>query len=140
MKVIYAVLILLIAACSNPAKKAPAGTYYDVKSYVEKQIAQLNGRQATVVKQVSLDGKKEQETARNINWSRERDLFVQADINKQAYQASYQQSRPDSLTYEYRLKPTEHLAVQFLRVELDPQSHQPRRLEAILKTKNTLYE
>jgi len=140
MKVIYGVLILLLAGCSNPTEKAPAGTYYDLKSYVEKQIAQLDGRKPTVVKQVSLDGKQEQETDRNINWSRELELFLQADINKQAYQASYQQSRPDSLTYEYRLKPTEHLAVQFLRVELDPKSHQPRRVEAVLKTKNTLYE
>ncbi|MFC5410495.1 hypothetical protein ACFPMF_14305 [Larkinella bovis] len=141
MKYRYAFVLLLgIGACSNPAKEAPAGTYYDLESYLEQQISQLKARNPTVVKQAGFGKDQEQQTTKGIDWSRELDLFLQADINKQAYQSSYQKNRPDSLTYEYRLKAGENLPVQVLRVELDSVTHQPRLVKATLRTKNSLYE
>ncbi|MFD1144055.1 hypothetical protein ACFQ4C_23215 [Larkinella insperata] len=141
MKYRYAfVLVLGLAACTNPAKEAPVGTYYDLKSYIEQQISQLQKQQPTVEKQAGFGKEKDQQTTKEIDWSRELDLFLQADINKQAYQTSYQKNRPDSLTYEYTLKTTEKLPVQFLRIELDSATHQLRRVKATLRTKNSLYE
>ncbi|MGM9506240.1 hypothetical protein ACS5NO_00900 [Larkinella sp. GY13] len=134
------VFILALAACSNPTKEAPAGTYYDLKSYIEQQISQLKSQQPTVLKQAGFGDEKEQQTTKDIDWSRELDLFLQADINKQAYQASYLKNRPDSLTYEYVLKPGEKLPVQVLRIELDSATRQPRLIKATLRTKNSLYE
>ncbi|RRB11105.1 hypothetical protein EHT87_26375 [Larkinella knui] len=129
-----------MAACTNPTKEAPVGTYYDLKSYVEQQIGQLKSQHPTVVKQAGFGNEKEQQTTKDIDWSRELDLFLQADINKQAYQASYQKLRPDSLTYEYTLKPGEKLPVRFLRIELDSVTREPRLVKATLRTKNSLYE
>ncbi|WP_128545641.1 hypothetical protein [Larkinella soli] len=141
MKFLYGItFVLLLAGCNNPAKEAPVGTYYDLKSYVEQQIGQLDRQKPAVVKQVGFGSQRERQTVKDINWSRELDLFLQADINKQAYQASYQKTRPDSLTYEYRLKPGEHLTVRYLRVQVDPASRKPRRIDATLNTKNSLYE
>lgn len=136
---IFAVFLGLVA-CSNPAREAPSGTYYDLKSYIEQQISQLQKQQPTVAKQAGFGKEKEQYSTNNIDWSSELDLFLQADINKQAYQSSYQKNRPDSLTYEYTLKPGENLSVQFLRIELDSASRQPRLVKAKLRTKNSLYE
>ncbi|GAB3924136.1 hypothetical protein [Larkinella terrae] len=141
MKFSYGIVIVLgMAACSNPTKEAPAGTYYDLKSYIERQISQLQKQQPTVVKQAGFGDDKERQTTKTIDWSRELDLFLQADINKQAYQSSYQKNRPDSLTYEYVLKPGENLPVKQLRVELDSVTRQPRLVKATLRTKNSLYE
>jgi hypothetical protein len=141
MKFSYGLIfILALAACTNPTKEAPAGTYYDLKSYIEQQIGQLKSQQPTVLKHAGFGDDKEQQTTKDIDWSRELDLFLQADINKQAYQSSYQKLHPDSLTYEYTLKPGEKLPVQFLRVELDSATRQPRLVKATLRTKNSLYE
>lgn len=141
MKYRYALVFILgLAACSNPAKEAPAGTYYDLKSYIDQQISQLQKQKPMVSKQTGFGKETDQQTTQDIDWSRELDLFLQADINKQAYQSSYQKNRPDSLTYEYTLKTGENLPVQFLRIELDSVSHQPRRVKATLRTKNSLYE
>ncbi|WP_460671232.1 hypothetical protein [Larkinella ripae] len=141
MKYCYAFFVLLgLAACSNPAKEAPAGTYYDLKTYLEQQISALQKQQPTVAKQTGFGKEREPQTTRDIDWSRELDLFVQADINKQAYQSSYQKNRPDSLTYEYILKTGENLPVQVLRIELDSATRQPRRVKATMRTKNSLYE
>ncbi|MGA0556216.1 hypothetical protein ACO2Q8_06185 [Larkinella sp. VNQ87] len=141
MNYCYAFALLLgLAACSNPAREAPAGTYYDLKAYIEQQINQLQKQQPTVVKQAGFGVEKEQTTTKTIDWSRELDLFLQADINKQAYQSSYRKNRPDSLTYEYTLKTGESIPVQVLRIELDSTTRQPRRVRATLRTKNSLYE
>lgn len=141
MKFSYGIVIMLgLVACTNPTKEAPAGTYYDLKSYIEQQISQLQKQQPTVVKQAGFGDDQEHQTTKAIDWSRELDLFLQADINKQAYQSSYQKSQPDSLTYEYSLKPGENLPVKRLRVELDSATRQPRLVKATLRTKNSLYE
>ncbi|GAB3267285.1 hypothetical protein GCM10027347_35980 [Larkinella harenae] len=134
------VLVSVLAACSNPAKEAPVGTYYDLKTYIEQQISLLQTRQPTVSKRAGFGDDQEQQTTKSIDWSRELDLFLQADINKQAYQSSYEKNRPDSLTYEYTLKSGEKLPVQFLRVELDSITRQPRLVKATMRTKNSLYE
>jgi len=140
MKRILLLALLGLAACSNPAQEARPGTFYDLKTFLNTQIAALNAQKPAVLKRMSLNGQLQNETMRVADWTRELDLFLQADINKQAYQASYTVSRPDSLTYEYQLKPEENLPVGYLKVILDSLDRQPRRVEAILLTKNSLYE
>lgn len=136
----WSLLFLLFTACSNPEQKAPSGLFFDLKSFIDKQITVLSQQKPVVDKQVGLNNEKQKQTTRDIDWSRELELFLQADINKAAYQASYQTVRPDSLTYEYRLKPGEKLPVRYLRIEVDSVSGQPRLVQATLTTKNYLYE
>lgn len=140
MKQVFFLLLLGLTACTNPTKEAASGQFYDLKSYIEKQIAVLNKKKPTVEKQIGLADGRDLKTTNEIDWTRELDLFLQADINKQAYQASYQVTRPDSLTYEYQLKEGEKLPVGYLKILLDSVSRQPKRIEAILATKNSLYE
>ncbi len=130
----------LFLGCENPAQQAKQpDVYYDVASFVKGQIATLNALKPTVSKALDIKGQKQTQTTKAVNWSRELELFTQADINKPAFRNSYQISRPDSLTYQYNLKPGEKLTVQTLRVKLDSLTRQPRQIDAVLATTNPLY-
>lgn len=127
-------------ACDGPAQQAKQpNVYYDVATFVKGQIATLNKRKPTVSKSLDIKGQKQMQMTSAVNWSRELELFTQADINKPAFRNSYQVSRPDSLTYQYQLKTGEKLTVQSLRVKLDSTTRQPRQINAVLTTTNPLY-
>ena len=131
---------LIVSSCQNSAPKDQPNVYYDVAGYVKRQIADLSARKPLVSKTVLVNAKTSRQDSRDVNWTRELELFSQADINKPALRSSYQITRPDSLTYQYTLKRTEEkLTVRSLRVQLDPATRQPRRIDAILKTDNPLY-
>ncbi|UFH56270.1 hypothetical protein [Spirosoma sp. KNUC1025] len=134
------VITLFISSCSNPAQQNQPNVYYDVLGFVQRQIAGLSAQKPLVNKAVGLNQNRNQQTTRDINWKRELELFTQIDINKPALRSSYQIARPDSLTYQYRLKNAkDNLAVRELTVQLDSVTHQPSRIEAVLHTDNPLY-
>lgn len=131
---------LFISGCTNPVPQNQPVVYYDVAGFVKRQIADLSAGKPTVSKAVQINDKRSRQITRDLNWNRELDLFSQADINKPALRSSYQITRPDSLTYQYTLKKSEErLTVRSLQVWLDPATHQPRRIEAVLQTSNPLY-
>lgn len=132
--------ILIVSGCQNNAPPNQPDVYYDVAGYVKRQIADLSARKPLIAKTLRINAKTSRQNTREINWTRELELFSQADINKQALRNSYQISRPDSLTYQYTLKKSEEkLTVRSLRVLLDSATRQPRRIEAVLQTDNALY-
>lgn len=131
---------LIISSCQNSAPSRQPNVYYDVAGYVKRQIADLSIRKPLVSKAVLINDRTSRQDTRDVNWSRELELFSQADINKPALRSSYQITRPDSVTYEYTLKKSEEkLTVRSLRVQLDSATRQPRRIEAVLQTDNPLY-
>lgn len=131
---------LLISSCTNPAQQNQPDVYYDVLGFVKRQIVALSAQKPLVNKAVAINRERNQQLTRAIDWSRELELFTQADINKPALRSSYQIARPDSLTYQYTLKKSEEkLTVRSLTVRLDASTHQPRQIEAILQTNNPLY-
>ena len=131
---------VIFGGCQNTAPPTQPGVYYDVAGYVKRQIAHLSARKPLITKTLRINAKTSRQNTRDVNWTRELDLFSQADINKQALRNSYQITRPDSLTYQYTLKKSEEkLTVRSLRVQLDSATRQPRRIEAVLQTDNALY-
>lgn len=91
------VLLLLLGACNgsdnaevraNPANRKPG--YFDVKGFLDSQIAQLNRRQPALEKRVRLrDGAEETTRVTKTDWSKELQIFYQADINKPALRGAY---------------------------------------------------
>lgn len=131
----------LMAACDSPSQQAQSKVYYDVEGFVKGQIDALSKVRPSVHKIARLKSETQQKTTKDINWAHELELFIQADINKPAFRSSYIVNRPDSLTYQYIVKPEEEkLTVQSLTIRLDSTTHKPRRIDALLKTKNLLYE
>lgn len=88
-------IVLVLAACgSEDASVRPAANrkpnYFDVKGLLDTQIAQLNRQQPAVEKQVRLrDGKVETTQVVKTDWSKELQVFYQADINKPALRGAY---------------------------------------------------
>ena len=133
-------IVLTASSCQNAAPPNQPNVYYDVAGYVKRQIDDLSARKPIVSKTVLINAETSRQDIRDVNWSRELELFSQADINKPALRSSYRITRPDSLTYQYTLKKAEEkLTVRSLRVQLDSLTRQPRRIEAVLQTNNPLY-
>ncbi len=84
------------------------------------------------------DGKTDQKQIVVSDWVKELALFRLLDLNKQAYILSYQTTRSDSLTYQYKLKPKEKAPVQLLTIRLNKNS-EISQIQAIVQTKNQLY-
>lgn len=91
-------LLSLLAACgttddeatmlANPANRKPG--YFDVKGYLDAQVTRLNQLQPTVEKQVQLrDGRTETTRVAKTDWTKELQIFYQADINKPALRGQY---------------------------------------------------
>ena len=135
-------LCLLAFSCDNAAPQtATKPVYFDVADYVKSQIQALSTQKPTVAKNAFINRQTNKQTTNAIDWAKELDLFVQADINKPAFRNSYTVVRPDSLTYNYSLKPGEEkLTVRTLTVKVDPKTRRPVLIEAVLKSENLLYE
>lgn len=133
--------ILILAGCNNAAQQTQPNVYYDVAGFVNQQIADLSASKPVLKKEAMINAMDSKwESTHDVNWNRELELFIQADINKPALRSSYQIARPDSLTYQYTLKQSEErLTVRSLTVQLDSATRQPLQIKAVLQTGNPLY-
>jgi Zn-dependent metalloprotease len=133
--------LYLMMSCQPPAEKEQEpNLYYDVEGFIRDQIELLNQKKPMVTKQMVVSGVQEARTTKEVDWSKELELFIQADINKPAYRQSYTIQQPNPLTFEYVLNSEEDLTVRHLKVILNDSTGRPSRLEARLLSQNKLYE
>ncbi|TGE21232.1 hypothetical protein E5K00_13120 [Hymenobacter aquaticus] len=92
-----AACLLLTTACGQEPEAARAGQsarkplYFDVKGLLDNQTRLLSERQPAVEKQVTLrDGQVETTRVEKVDWSKELQIFYQADINKPALRGAYE--------------------------------------------------
>jgi hypothetical protein len=132
---------VLVTACQNEEdQKKDEKFYFDLKSFIENQIVYLNDKKPVVTKTVELGGKKVSHKSKDIDWKKELELFVQADLNKPSYRLSYIVQRKDSATYEYTLKPNVELPVRYLKIVTDTSLHQPIYVKALFQSTNKIYK
>ena len=135
------IIILLLSGCDQPQEKAKEKKiYYDLKGFIETQIEFLSEQKPIVDKVMSVSGKNESRSTREVDWKKELELFIQADINKPAYSKSYAVSKPDSLTSVYTLKTEENISVKSVRIQLDKTTGNPVLIQARLRSENKLYQ
>ncbi len=134
-------LLVLVTACQTSAETEQLpDVYFDVKGFVENQIVLLNKQKPTIEKTMVVGTDKETRRTNEVNWQRELELFIQADLNKPAFRQSYGIAQPDPLTFEYTIKTEEDLPVRYLKVVLDQPNGRPTLIEAKVVAKNKLYE
>jgi len=138
---------LLLTACGSedasvrtaPANRKP--NYFDVKGFLDKQVAELNRRQPAAEKQVRLrDGKLETTRVAKIDWAKELQIFYQADINKPALRGAYQvkqQNLPAGPRTIYQANGTAKTPVTTLSIATTASN--PQLLAATIKQDNALF-
>lgn len=136
-KSIVILSLLTLFSCSQEATTTQK-VNFDLAGVIQNQINQLSKTKPSVSKTVFLNSEQENIKTKDIDWSKELSLFLEADLNKQAYQSSYDVSKTDS-TEIYTLKSTENLPVKALKLFFDSKKNL-NHVEASLQTKNYLYE
>ncbi|MCF0072025.1 hypothetical protein LZD49_16215 [Dyadobacter sp. CY261] len=139
--IVAAFLFLFLISCA-PEGSSDDGpkAYFDLKGFIQNQIVYLNDKRPEVNKTAVLGGKHEASKTRDIDWKKELELFVQADINKPSYRQSYEIVQNGPTRYEYRLKPGSDLPVAYLKIETDSVLRQPLYVEALIRAKNKIYD
>ncbi|WP_221390112.1 hypothetical protein [Dyadobacter sp. NIV53] len=128
-------------SCDNPENEQDqVKKYFDLKGFIESQINIMDQDKPVVFKTMGIGEEQNERSSKEINWKREFELFIQADINKPAYSQSYIITRPDSMTYEYQIKQGQDLPVKSLRIKLDAPGGMPIQIVAQLKSVNKLYQ
>ncbi len=138
MKYLPLLLIVFTFSCQNEQQQSTQKKYYDLANFINTQVKQLTDNQPVITKNLLIDGKSESIKTNKIDWAKELELFIQADLNKQAYQNSYEVNKTDS-SVVYQLKIDEKLPVKSLKIDLD-KSQSPTNIEAVFFTENYLYE
>jgi hypothetical protein len=132
--------LLFLIGCTTDENRPRTNQYYDLETFVKGQITTLNSLHPEVNKKVVSGEIQESKALTTVQWQKELDLFVQADLNKPAYRNSYVTERPSAHTIVYKAKAGEDVPVKFLKLELDPISSQLASAEALMTSENYLYE
>lgn len=135
--IILLTFFALFSACNEDVKDNQTNKYFDLKGLIEKQIKTLNTQKPMVQKSVVMADSLENQSIKTVDWTRELELFMQADLNKPAFTQSYRVDS-SSMGVKYSLKEKEKLPVKYLnisRVGEDGIS-----IEALINTDNYLYE
>lgn len=108
---IFFLFFLVIEACSPiSASKENEKRYFDLASFIQKQIDLLSNQSLWIEKKIYLDGKQQEISTDSINWAKELALFKEADLNSPSLVGNYdikEDKQARTLTYlakEDRLK------------------------------------
>jgi hypothetical protein len=136
---VVALFCSLVSCRQEETRDDGPKTYYDLKGFIENQIVYLNEKKPEVSKTAILGSKREVSKTREVDWKKELELFVQADINKPSYRQSYEIVQNGPVHYEYRLKPGNDLPVSYLKIDTDSILKQPLHVEALIRASNKVY-
>ena len=128
----------MLLACSSSEKSMQRNTYFAWPAFLKQQINGYAKSNQRVHKTVVLDGKKEVKIVSNLDWEKEFALYLEADLNKPAFEKSYDNLSEPGF-YWYSLKKEENLPVKKLIIQLDA-GERPEKVEIEISQKNFLFE
>lgn len=128
----------LLLNCSSSEDSIHKNTYFAWSAFMKQQITGFAHSNQRVHKTVVLDGKKEVKVVSNVDWEKEFALYLEADLNKPAYEKSYDNLSEPGF-YWYSLKKDENLPVKKMIIHLDAEER-PSKVEIEISQKNFLFE
>jgi hypothetical protein len=129
--------LLFFMGCGPSAPKgAKPEPYFDLKGYIEKEVIRLNQLNPTVDKTVTVNKQNERKQIKVANWTDELTVFLDADINKSAWQGLFKVSKNDKLE-TYRSNDDK---VYVKSLEVERKNKQVTGIIILLNTKNYLYQ
>lgn len=129
---------IILAGCTESSNKNSPKYYYDLAGFINQQISQLTDNKPLIQKNLLIGNKTETIQTKDIDWKKELELFLQADLNKQSYQLSYTRDSTQNVVI-YQLKKGEKLIVKTLKIEFDEEKS-PKHIEALMQVENYLYK
>jgi hypothetical protein len=137
-KLVYVLSLMIgISACQSESAEMKVKKYYDLKGLVERQIVALNSEKPKVQKNILVNKIAENQTVDSLDWSKELEFFMQADLNKPAFVSSYRVDS-SSMGVKYFLKESEKLPVKFL--EVNRMGEDGVEIRALVSNSNYLYD
>ncbi len=137
-KLVYILsLMIVISACQSESAEMKVKKYYNLKGLVERQIIALKSEKPKVRKDILVNESAENQMVDSLDWSKELDFFVQADLNKPAFVSSYRVDS-SSMGVKYFLRETENLPVKFL--EVNRMGEDGLEIRALVSNNNYLYD
>lgn len=91
---IISTLLLVCFGCSNQDRVSegsgePRGDFFDLAGFMEAEQKRLNARGISISKKVRIGDKTEEKQLELVDFTKDLDLFRQADINKPAWADKY---------------------------------------------------
>jgi hypothetical protein len=137
-KLVYTLSLMIgFSACQSESAEMKVKKYYDLKGLVERQIEALKTEKPKVQKNILVNESTENQTVDSLDWSKELEFFIQADLNKPAFVSSYRVDS-SSMSVKYFLKETEKLPVKFL--EVNRMGEDGVEIRALVSNSNYLYD
>lgn len=146
-KLLFAAFLLPffgLVGCSEPetAPQKEQAAYFDVRGFINDQIAELEKEPVKLQKTVGLKGEKQETQIINKpDWETELALFREIDLNKKALAGSYSQTKtvlPQGEKLLYTLNEDISAPITSLEVIKDKQGR-IASLQAVYEQKNTLF-
>ncbi|WP_435352647.1 hypothetical protein [Emticicia sp. SJ17W-69] len=138
MRKLFFISLLLFGCNESSSNENTPKYYYDLAGFINQQISQLSKNQPITWKNLLIGEKTESIQTKDIDWKKELELFLQADLNKQSYQLSYTKDSTQNKVV-YQLKKGENLPVKVLKIEFD-QENSPKHIDALIQVANYLYK
>jgi hypothetical protein len=130
--------IWMTSACTEESAPAQKELYFPLASYISQEISAMQKHPPRVHKTMILDGEKEVKVISDMDWEKEWALFIESDLNKPAFDKSYDNLSDDGFHW-YSLKIGENLPVKKLKIQLDA-LERPASIEIEMSQTNFLFE
>jgi len=131
------ILLLGIASCKRDSNAAAdTKTFFDIKGYFEADSARLTKENPLVTKTVIHNQASETQKVHISDWGAELNLFTQSDINRPAWQSSYDVSNSENIAIYMAKDP--NLKTQ--KVVVKTENGRLKWIMIVNHTKNILYE
>ncbi len=133
---IYCLLFVLVSCAEKQVVETPK--YFDIKGLFAKQIVELSAEKPNFTKSVELNSESETKQLSAINWEKELEPFLAADLNKPAFTQSYDVVETDS-TLRYLLKIGEKKPISSIWMMKKRHKNQITFIEIASNDENLLY-
>ncbi|MBK1441986.1 hypothetical protein JHJ32_18455 [Parapedobacter sp. ISTM3] len=133
----FSVWVISCTGSADVQSDSQTSPYFGLEAYFNSEATRLQERAPTVTKTVSKNGETETHDVRIGNWQNELALFIESDINKPAWQHSYQVDSTASLLTYTAIDPD--LRTEQITVEKDTNGH-IKRIRIVNKVQNMLYQ
>ncbi len=142
MKNIFILAIIFLSACSDLKMKPQATThqYFDMASFMNTKIVDLEKTNSKVQKNISANGIQENISTTTINWKQELALFAETDINKPVLKNMYLVNQSNNAVEYTAIDKKAKVQRLYVKGNEKENSKEPTEIQVSLIDENQLYQ